>query len=78
MMSQIFELIDTKIEKIEEQAKKPVAIVINTDLFKQLQKEFADAQLAQKSGFIKSPYSLQNYKGCTVISSAVIETLEVY
>jgi len=78
IINKIYSLIDEKINRIEEQRMKPSVIIVNASLFRQMQQEFADTQLAQAYGKVRSPYSLSVYKGCTVHPSEAVETAEVF
>ena len=78
IMDSVFQIVDSKISLIEAKAKRPVVIVINADLFKQIQQEMFTRDISQVYGKIRSPYALQVYKGCTVIPSQVVESVEVF
>lgn len=78
IMDSVYQIIDSKINLIETKAKRPVVIVINEGLFKQMQQEMFARDMSQLHGKIRSPYALQVYKGCTVIASQVVDSVEVY
>ncbi len=78
IMDSVFQIIDTKINLIETNAKRPVVIVINAGLFRQIQQEMFGRDMSQVHGKIRSPYALQVYKGCTVIASQVVDSVEVF
>lgn len=77
IMDSIFHIIDTKIDSIEQLAKKASIIVINESLFKQMQQEMITRDSLQKHGVIRSPYALQVYRGVKVVPSQVAESVEV-
>lgn len=78
IMDSVFQIVDSKIELIETKAKRPAVIVINEGLFKQMQQEMFTRDMSQVHGKIRSPYALQVYKGCTVIVSQVVDSVEVF
>lgn len=77
-LNKVLELVDTKINTIEKQNKRAAVIVINDELFKQMQQEMMYQDMSQKHGTIRSPYSLQVHRGVKVIQSQVCTTVEVF
>jgi len=78
MVQNIFEKIDQKLRMICDSYKKPAAIIINTSLYRVLQEEILQNDLAQSSGKIRSPLDLKIYNGVQMIPSEVIEGVEVF
>lgn len=77
LIDTIFQTVDEKIAVLAEQRKRPSVIVLNADLFRQMQQDTMTADLSQKSGRVRSPYDLQVYQGLRVIPSEVVQTVEV-
>jgi len=77
MLERVFKLVDAKMQRISVSNKRPSIIVINEDIFRQLQQDIVTQSMEQKHGALRSPFDLQVYKNCKVITSQVIETVEV-
>lgn len=78
MMEMVFQRVDKRIGDIEEQRKRAAVIIINDRVFRQIQQEMFMHDQMQKFGAIRSPYSLQSYKGAKVVTSEVVELVEVF
>jgi len=77
-MDSIFQIVDDRISEIEGQAKRASVIVLNENLFRQMQQEMLFQDISQKHGKVRSPYALQVYRGIKVITSQVVETVEIF
>ena len=79
MIQKVFKLIDFKINKITEDGKRASLIIINEGLFKRLQQDVVQESMEQKYGTLKSPHtSLTVYQNCKIMTSQVVETVEVF
>jgi len=78
IMDSIFQIVDSKIDAIEANAKRAAVIVLNEGLFKQMQQEMMTQDMSMKYGKIRSPYALQVYRGVKVVASQVADSVEVY
>ncbi len=79
MIEKVFKLIDFKLGKIAEQNKRASIILINEELFKRLQQGIIEQGVTQKQGMVKSPHdTLSVYKNCKILTSQVVETVEVF
>jgi hypothetical protein len=78
IINSIFGIVDARIEAIESNAKQASVIVLNAQLFKQMQQEMMFQDMSQSYGKVRSPFDLQVYRGLKVIPSQVVETVEVF
>lgn len=78
IMDSVFSIVDAKIEAIEINAKRAAVIVLNRQLYYQMQQEMMMQDMSQKYGTVRSPHSLSVYRGIKVIPSEVIESVEVF
>ena len=78
IMDSIFQIVDSRINEIESQAKRASVIVLNESLFKQIQQEMMYQDMNQAYGKVRSPYALQVYRGAKVIPSQVVESVEIF
>jgi hypothetical protein len=78
IIDSVFAVIDEKIASIETEKKRASVIVINENLFKQMQQEMLGRDMSQRNGVVRSPYALQVYRGAKVITSQVADTIEVF
>lgn len=77
-MEKVFQVVDSRINNIETAGKRASVIIINSKAFQQIQQEMFYQDSMQSHGTIRSPYSLQSYKGAKVVTSEVVELVEVY
>lgn len=77
-MEKVFQVVDTRIASIEQQGKRANIIIISAKCFKQIQQEMFMQDSMQSHGTIRSPYALQSYKGAKVVTSEVVELVEVF
>ncbi len=78
IMDSVFQIVDGKIDNIETEKKRAAVIVINENLFRQMQQEMLTRDMSQPYGTVRSPYALQVYRGVKVVPSQVIESVEVF
>ena len=78
IMDSIFEIVDKKIDSIEGQSKRAAVIVLNDGLYKQMQQEMMMQDMAQRYGKVRSPFSLQVHRGVRVVTSQVVDSVEVF
>ncbi len=78
IINSIFGIVDARIAAIESEAKQASVIILNAQLFKQMQQEMMYQDMSQAYGKVRSPFDLQVYKGLKVIPSHVVDTVEVF
>lgn len=78
IMDSIFQIVDSKIDAIEVKAKRAAVIILNESLFRQIQQEMMMQDMSAKYGKIRSPYALQVYRGVKVVTSQVVDSVEVF
>lgn len=77
-IEKVFQVVDSRINTIETSGKRVSVIIINSNTFRQIQQEMFYQDSMQSHGTIRSPYALQSYKGAKVVTSEVVELVEVY
>lgn len=78
MIEQIFEKVDVRIVELSAQNKTPSLILINARLYQNLQQEMLTQDLSQSYGKVRSPYNLRSYKGLQLLTSHVVDDVEVF
>ena len=78
MLEHMFGVIDQKINSLMVEGKRPAVILINSKIYKSIQEEMIQKDMAQSFGKVRSPYDLRLYKGIQIISCDTVEAADVY